>query len=144
MIKSFKTKLQSAQNRLIRVILGMDPRTHIGRDQFKVLNWLPVDHRVTLARLTMVHKIKYGEVPTVLRTCFRHVNEVHSHFTRASIADMVLPGFRTKVGKGSFIYIGATQWNSQWNSLEISMKLTSNLRTFKQKTKRWLLEKVPI
>ena len=63
------------------VILVMGPRTHIGRDQFRELNWLPVEAKVTMARLTMVHKIKCGEVPTVLRSCFRQVNEVHNHFT---------------------------------------------------------------
>ena len=83
----------------------MGPRTHIGRDQFRELNWLPVEAKVTMARLTMVHIIKCGEVPTVLISCFRQVNEVHNHFTRASIADMVLPAFKSKVGKGSFIYI---------------------------------------
>lgn len=83
----------------------MGPRTHIGRDQFRELNWLPVEAKVTMARLTVVHIIKCGEVPTVLISCFRQVNEVHNHFTRASIADMVLPAFKSKVGKGSFIYI---------------------------------------
>ena len=93
-----------------------------------------------MARLTMVHKIKYGEVPTFLKRCFTQVSDVHTHFTRASIADVSHPAFNTKVGKGSFTYIGAMQWND----LEISVKLTTNLRSFKQLTKAGLLEKVPL
>ena len=72
----------------------------------------------------MVHKMKYGEVSAVLRSCFRQVSEVHNHFTRASVADVVPPPFKSKFGKGSFIYIGATQWNS----LTVNIKLTVNQR----------------
>ena len=118
----------------------MGPRTHIGRNQFREINWLPVESRVTMARLTMVHKIKYGEVPSFLKRCFTQVSDVHTHYTRASIADVSLPDFKSKVGKGSFTYIGA----SQWNNLEIRIKLTTNLRSFKQLTKASLLEKVPL
>ena len=82
----------------------------------------------------------YGAVPAFLRNYFQHVREAHSISTRASVADVRLSKFESLVGKRSFSYLGAFQWNS----LDLATKLTSNLRTFKVLTKTWLLEKVPL
>ena len=92
-----------------------------------------------MARLSMVHKIKYGEVPDFLKRCFIPRNEVHSRFTRASVADLSLPSFKSNMGKQSFAYVGATQWNN----LDANVKQTMNLRLFKKQIKGNLLERVP-
>ena len=57
--KLMKGKLQIAQNNLIRVVLTVSPRTHIGRSCFQELNWLPVDARVSQIRLDLVYKITF-------------------------------------------------------------------------------------
>ena len=45
--KKTKNKLQVCQNKLIRTVLKLPPRTHLDYSHFKLLNWLPVDKRVT-------------------------------------------------------------------------------------------------
>ena len=41
-----KHKLQTAQNKVIRFVLGVHPRFHIGFQNFKQLGWLNVQSRV--------------------------------------------------------------------------------------------------
>lgn len=44
--KLWMNKLQVTQNKLIRFVLNLDPRSHIGHEEFNSLNWLPVSKRV--------------------------------------------------------------------------------------------------
>jgi len=41
--KKTKSRLQVCQNKLIRTILKLPPRTHLDHSIFKLLNWLPVE-----------------------------------------------------------------------------------------------------
>ena len=43
--KATKIKLQTSQNKIIRCILGLGPRAHVGYNEFSKLNWLPIDLR---------------------------------------------------------------------------------------------------
>ena len=44
--KVLKNKLQVTQNKIVRFILNMDSRAHVGTEVFKSLGWLPVSKRV--------------------------------------------------------------------------------------------------
>ena len=41
-----KNRLQVTHNKIIRFVLKMDPRSHVGANEFKSFGWLPVSHRV--------------------------------------------------------------------------------------------------
>ena len=97
--KRLKGRLQTAQNKLIRVILNMGHRSHIGRSQFVELNWLPVESRVIMSRLTMTHKILYGNVPNYLLCLITKVKDTHTIYTRGSISDLCPYAFKTILGK---------------------------------------------
>ena len=56
--QSLKTKLQTTQNKLMRFVLDLDARSHIGAEHFKSLNWLPVNKRVEQIILCHVFKNK--------------------------------------------------------------------------------------
>ena len=43
---STKKKLQILQNKIIRFILNLDNRAHIGYAEFREVGWLPVDMRI--------------------------------------------------------------------------------------------------
>ncbi len=43
--KNLTKKLQIAQNKCIRFGLGLDNQSHIGVNEFKAINWLPVQNR---------------------------------------------------------------------------------------------------
>ena len=46
-----KKKLQIMQNKCIRFCLKLDKMHHISEEDFKTINWLPVDQRVSTAKL---------------------------------------------------------------------------------------------
>ena len=52
--QDLKNKLQVTQNRLIRFVLDLNPRSHISKDQFVKLNWLPVSSRVDQITLLII------------------------------------------------------------------------------------------
>ena len=133
-----KGRLQTAQNKLIRVILNLGHRSHIGRSQFVELNWLPVESRVTMLRLTMIQKILFGSVPIFLSCLITKVKDTHNINTRGSISDLCPYKFKTVLGKGTFAYMGAVQWNK----LDRHIKVISSLNSFKKSIKVWLLERV--
>ena len=78
-----KGKLQIAQNKLIRVVLKVSPRTHIGRSCFQELNWLPVEARLSQIRLGLVYRSIYGPAPRYLSDYFPRVRDAHNHSTRS-------------------------------------------------------------
>ena len=136
--KFMKGKLQIAQNKRIRVVLKVSPRTHIGRSCFQELNWLPV--RLGCPRLDQVYRSIYGPAPRYLSDYFPHVRDAHNHSTRSGVADVCLYRFRSNAGKGTFLYTGA----SEWNELPLPIKTMSSLDSCKNKVKICLMSSVPI
>ena len=61
--KPFQIKLQTAQNKLIRVVLGLHFRSHVGKSQFTQLQWLPIEARASQIRLMAVHRILNMRAP---------------------------------------------------------------------------------
>ncbi|XP_077999998.1 uncharacterized protein LOC144452726 [Glandiceps talaboti] len=61
-----KHKLQTSQNKVIRFVLDMSPRTHIEPTHFKELGWLPVGHRDSYIKLNHVHRVRTGLAPKYL------------------------------------------------------------------------------
>ena len=55
--KFLRNRLQVTQNNIIRFILQMDLRSHVGADTFRSLGWLPVSKRVEQIILNHVFKV---------------------------------------------------------------------------------------
>ena len=104
--KNIRDKLQTSQNKLMRVVIHLSPRTHIGANHFRELNWLPVEGRIRQLRLIMVYKSLKGQCPKYLKGYFQYVNQSHSVNTRASIADLKQQNLKRKIGRSSFKYTG--------------------------------------
>ena len=64
--KSLKTKLQTSQNKLVRMLLKLNPRTHLTSAHFRSLGWLRVEERVSQLSLCLVFKILNEAVPNYL------------------------------------------------------------------------------
>lgn len=105
---------------------------------FQQLGWLPLAARFVQLQLNQVHNIYTNIAPVYLCKLFQKRSEVHSHLTRASIADLTVPSFTTEMGKCSFRFGGAVSWNS----LPLTIKSIIGHHLFKMKVKAWLLEKV--
>ena len=95
------------------------------------LNWLPVEASVTQLNLCAVHKILNGVATNYLLDYFRQVREAHRYNTRSSIANLILVRFSSQMGKGSFRYSDAQDWNTAPNEIK---QISSSVK-FKAKLK---------
>ena len=108
MTKKTKVKSQVCQNILIRTVLKLPPRTHL--DYWHL--WLPVEKRVSQLKLGHIHQIIHGSAPAYMSYCFTPVSNAHSiGDSGASQTSLVVPRYRSLVGKGTFKYTGAIAWN---------------------------------
>ena len=145
--KDLKNKLQVTQNKLIRFVLNLDPRSHIGNETFRELNWLPVSDRVDQVALCHVFKIHNNTAPTYMSEHFSPVSNAHSYTTRFRVSvdcsgdscidtkRYLLPRVKG-FGQKSFAYQGC----NRWNLLPQSVRDSKNLSVFKLNIKRHLLQ----
>lgn len=104
-----KNKLQTSQNKLVRLILKLQPLTHLTPAHFSRLKWLKEEDRVSYIQLCMVHRIMENEVSKYLRNYFPRIPNRHNYSTRRSATDLVL--FRFRSCMGSFLYSSTVLWN---------------------------------
>ena len=74
--KGLKDKLQVTQNKVIRFILNLDNRAHIGNEELIKAGFLNVTDRVKQLKLGHVFKIKSKTSPYYLSTNFQRINEI--------------------------------------------------------------------
>jgi len=77
-----KTKVTGYK--LIRFILDLKPRDHVGHQQFESPNWLPANKRVEQVMLGHVFKVKHKLAPSYMNSFLVSQNIVHSYSTRLS------------------------------------------------------------
>ena len=148
--QELKHKLQVTQNKLIRFVLNLHPRSHIGKEQFLSVNWLPVACRVNQIILCHVFKINSNLTPFYLSEHFTPVIDVHNYPTRFRVKagsnsdHMGYPMLDSKryavpiakgFGKKSFAYNGC----SLWNSLPQDIRDAKNISSFKFRVKEHFL-----
>ena len=132
--KPLKTKLQTSQNKLVRLLLNLPYRTHLTPAHFTKLGWLRVEERVHQLAMCLVFRILRETVPKYLSNYFTRVSDAHRYFTRGSSSDLVPPKFKTLMGKNAFYYFATTQWNA----LPTDLKIRTSLLNFKTAIKSWL------
>ena len=81
---SLKQKLQVTQNKMVRFILQLPSRSHIGQSQLSALNFLNISDRVSQLRLNYVFKSRNGTSPLYLTEYFKPVSKVHNCNTRSN------------------------------------------------------------
>ncbi len=93
MSQNAKTKLQIIQNKMVRFILDLGPRTHITTKHMADLNILKKTGRAKQLRLNITHKIYYNQAPTYLQTNFNK-NRDRGQYTRGSHGNFVAPNVK--------------------------------------------------
>ena len=122
--KNLKDKLQIAQNKMIRIILNLSSRSHIGQKELVKAGFLNVSKRVTQLRLGHVFKINDKTSPQYLSKHFHRLNEdVERMTTRGNAHNFHIPRISTNI----FAYIALKDWNNLRSSVkeiksEISFK----------------------
>ena len=129
--KATKTKLQTLQNKVIRFVIGISPRSHIGTAEFKKVNWLPVEKRIEQIKLNNIHRIVHGNAPSYLRENVSFVSQQHSIRTRYSQMALTLPRIKSH-GECSFRYSAA----KLWNGVPVNIRNVQSLPRFKAMSKK--------
>ena len=104
----WKHKLQVMQNKIIRFILKLEPRSHIGREEFEKLAMLKVEDRIKQLKLNHVYKIYHDEAPEYLISHFRKFSNIHRYSTRGSSTNLILPKVKGQACN-SFFFTGITK-----------------------------------
>ncbi len=111
MSQKAKKKLQIIQNKMVRFILDLGPKTHISTKHMSDLNILKIPGRVKQLRLNKTNKIYYNQAPTYLqKTLIKKSDRGHS--TRGSHGNFVVPN--VKGAEGNMFYFDAIR---DWNKL---------------------------
>ena len=120
-------KFQITQNKVIRFVLNLDPRSHLGPDVFRSLGWLPVSKRVDQMILNHVFKINSRTSPDYMTEHFVPRSAVHSYGTRfrenGCFSLPKVKGF----GKKTFAFRG----RKLWNDLPANIKSIAGNQSFK-------------
>ena len=133
--KGLTDKLQVLQNRMIRFILKLNSRHHIGYKELKEAGFLKVNERVKQLKLGHIFRIKNKTCPSYMMTNFECLNENEDRSnTRSYKFNFFLPSTGSQ-GTKTFFYTGINDWNSLPNSI----KEIKNEDLFKDKVKTHLM-----
>ena len=129
--ETFKKKLQVMQNKMVRFILKLDSRAHIGNDELVNAGFLSVVDRVKQLKLGHVFKIKNKSCPIYLRENFSKLDEnAHRRETRSKAYNFQVP----RVNTNTFAYSAIKDWNSLSNPI----KDIKGEQSFKEHVKKFL------
>ena len=133
-----KSKLQVTQNQIIRFILNLPQRAHIGANEFVQMDWLPVHYRVDHIKLLHMYKIINNLAPLYLTENITPIIECHKYNTRSSSHNLVINSYSSYAEK-SFHVTGI----KLWNNLEPSIKSkAANIVQFKKNVKISFMQKI--
>ena len=124
--KTLPNKLQKLQNCAARVITSSNFDVEVD-SLFHKLSWKNLKSQRQIRNAWMVFKSLNGLVPEYLKSKFIKRNE-SNYSLRDSVNKLVVPFPRTNYLKNSFIYSGATLWNS----LPCNIRESGSLNQFKR------------
>ncbi len=93
MTQRAKNKLQIIQNKIIRFIRDLEPRTHITTEHMAELNMLKIPERVKQLRLNTAYNMCYDQAPTYLQSNSKQARDRTQH-TRGSRWNFVVPNVK--------------------------------------------------
>ena len=135
--KGLKDKLQIAQNKCIRFCLFLDNRKGIRYNDFKEINWLPIEERVNQFIAVSVYKFSNKLAPKYMDDIFQKFE--NTRMTRyTDKTKLAIPFRKHEYGKNCLSYRGATIWNS----LENNIKEAKSCNNFKHKIKEKFFKQI--
>ncbi len=105
MSQTAKKKLQVVQNKLIRFMLNLGPRNHIGIEQLNTLGLLNVVDRAEQLKLHNAHKVFFKQAPVYLMANFNKCRNRQGRNTWHRAYNFDLPRV-TGEETGTFYYKG--------------------------------------
>ena len=118
---------------MIRFILNLNSRIHIGQKELVKAGFLNVSKRVTQLKLGHVFKINDKTSPQYLSKHFHRLNEdVERITTRGKAHNFHIP----RISTNTFAYTAI----KDWNNLPSNIKEIKSENSFKEKIKKHLVE----
>lgn len=138
--KKLQNKLQVMQNKVVRFVLGLDSRTHVGQVELDRLGFLNIEDRVKQLMLNHAFKIYNNTSPGYLSEHFIKLSERHRYNTRDSHLNFVVPRVRGQFGGNTFQFTAV----KAWNSLPGVIKSINTYAYFKKEVKSHLAMKASL
>ena len=132
--QKMKNKIQITQNKCIRYCLQLDKMTHISKNEFETLNWLPVKDRFNQSINSIVFKYFTKQCPSYLNEVFE-LGCPNILRTRNSYLKLICSFHKTNMGQNAFSFIGP----SIWNKTREVLKKPNSINTFKHNLKKYCL-----
>ena len=129
-----KHKLQVCQNKVVRFVLNLGNRHHIGPEELCELNWLDTHHRAMQLQMNHVYNIFHDNSPNYLKCNFLKISNCHSYNTRSRQYNFFVPQINS-VSRKTFYYNSIIQWNNLPNGI----KSSNTTLAFKQSLKEYLV-----
>ena len=132
--QNMKNKIQITQNKCIRYCLQLHKMTHISKNEFETLNWLPVKERFNQSINSIVFKYFTKQCPSYL-------NEVcelafpNNLRLRNKYLKLIFPFRKTNMGQNTLSFIGPPIWNK----IPEVLKKANSINTFKLNLKKYYL-----
>ena len=127
--KSELEDLQVIQNKAVRVVLNLPPRTNRNA-MYDESGYMTIKQEIFYHTVLNIYKIKSTKQPEYL----------YDRLNRENIrGNLVMDKTNLKLARNGFIYRGSMNWNS----LPCDIKTIKKLKLFKTKVKKWILENVP-
>ena len=127
---------QIVQNKDIRFVLGIPPRTHLGCSEFSRVNILPVTYRADQIKLNHMFNIVHGSAPEYLKQSI-NLSRSNRYDTRLGNLSCVMPSV-----KGFGIQSFFSSASKLWISLSTNLQYITDNHLFKKNVKAYLWEKL--
>ena len=89
--KSLRSKLQVMQNKTVRFVKKLGPRTRINYPIFSDVGILNIENRVQQLRLNHIQTFFYDKSPKYMRHNFSKARDLHHYSTRGKHYNCVVP-----------------------------------------------------
>ena len=133
---SLKTKLQTTQNSCIRYCLQLKHRSHIGKNEFKKINWLPISNRVDQYLVVTAYNFKNALSPKYMGDIYplRIFPNIRIQLCMSSMStdSFVLSFYKKEIVRKSISYSGS----KICNDLNQDIKASPSTNNFKHASKR--------
>ena len=129
--KKAKRSLQITQNKIVRFILDLGPRVHVGQNELDRVGILSVNDRFSQLTLHHMFDVFHDTAPSYILKNFEINN---SHYVTRSNSHCFKCQIAKGIDKDNFSYIGAREWNN----LPVNIKMIPNKQTYKKAVRNFL------
>ena len=128
-------KLQVAQNRVARLVLGCSVRTSVDKMHSR-LQWLKVEKRLVASTVTFFNNTMRTKTPGFLFEQIVFCSSVHSYSTRNAVNGNIAQATPNSNSLTRTVFYRAS---TIWNNLPIKIRKTQNVCAFKRELRSHLI-----